>query len=260
MVQPLTQCKKDGTRYVRPPAVETQIGADLGKDIATLRRRLLVTDIASPDYVRSECLVHFIRDALRKGDEDRLNELLPILLGRGESILKATVSSSIPTADEVRQEVLSEFSEMLASDGKGDRPDELDIYECRFNLAFRALRIDVVNREIRRLERTADIPSYKDDLEPCSHEEDTFARVSEKFRTPATQEDYVFRRELWEAIEDLPFDQRKALVLCKVLGYKVESKDPAEITAATLCNCTGRTIRNRLSQAAAKLSRFKEDL
>ena len=33
-----------------------------------------------------------------------------------------------------------------------------------------------------------------------------------------------------------------------------------EETAATLCKCTGRTIRNRLTRAAAKLSPFMEDL
>ena len=40
----------------------------------------------------------------------------------------------------------------------------------------------------------------------------------------------------------------------------LESDDPAEETAATRCDCTGRTIRNRLTRAATKLARFKEDL
>jgi len=45
-----------------------------------------------------------------------------------------------------------------------------------------------------------------------------------------------------------------------IMGYKEESIDPDEETAATRRNCTGRTIRNRLTRAAAKLAPFKEDL
>ena len=62
------------------------------------------------------------------------------------------------------------------------------------------------------------------------------------------------------AIEALPANERDAVILVHVLGYKEESEDPEEETAATRCNCTGRTIRNRLTRATAKLSRFKEDL
>ena len=94
--------------------------------------------------------------------------------------------------------------------------------------------------------------------EPDAYE-DALARVSEAFRVLPTQEWDVFRKPLLNAIEALPADECKAVILVHVLGYKEESEDPKEETAATRCNCTGRTIRNRLKRAAAKLSRFKED-
>jgi DNA-directed RNA polymerase specialized sigma24 family protein len=62
-----------------------------------------------------------------------------------------------------------------------------------------------------------------------------------------------------KAIDNLPLDERKAVVLCHVLEYEEESDDPSKTTAATLCGVTGRTIRNRLSRAAKKLSPFKEN-
>ena len=80
------------------------------------------------------------------------------------------------------------------------------------------------------------------------------------FKFLPTQEWGVFREPLARGIEALPADERDAVILVHVLGYKEESEDPAEETAATRCNCTGRTIRNRLTRAAAKLSRFKEAL
>jgi DNA-directed RNA polymerase specialized sigma24 family protein len=65
---------------------------------------------------------------------------------------------------------------------------------------------------------------------------------------------------LLDAINGLPPDERDAVILVHVFGYKEESDDPNEETAATRCNCTARTIRNRLTRAAARLVRFKEAL
>lgn len=63
-----------------------------------------------------------------------------------------------------------------------------------------------------------------------------------------------------KVVLELPPDERDAVILVHALGYQEESDDPGEETAATRCDCTGRTIRNRLTRAATKLARFKEDL
>ena len=260
MAEPLTKLDKDGVRYIRPPAVEMEISVALKEDRATLRRRLSIKDRTSPEYMRSECLVHLIRAAIRRKDLELQNLALPILFGRCEANLNVKIANSLPRADELREEVLFKFSEMLASDGGGERPDELDFYECRFNMAFCALRTDVVRRELKRLARTPELPDYGEEGEPNAYEEHPFARSIEALHTPATQQNRLFRKELLDAINALPSDERKAFVLCHLLGYKVESADSDEITAATRCNCTGRTIRNRLSRAVARLSLLKEEV
>ena len=259
MVRPLTKCSKEGVRYVRPQAVETAIEVALQEDPATLRKRLLVTDKALPDYLSSECLVHLIRDGLRRKDDERMDRALQVLLGRCELNLRTKIVNSLPNADHLREEVLSEFSELLASDGTGERPDDLDFYECKFNAAFQAFRIDAVNRELKRLHSIAEPPSPEDEREPSAYEEAALAPLSSALQTPA-QHRSLFRKEVIEAIKALPLDERKALVLCHVYGYKVESTDQDDVTVATLCKCSGRTIRNRLSRAAARLSQFKEDI
>ena len=247
MVRPLTKRSSDGVRYVRPQAIETEIEVALHEDPATLRERLLITDRASSDYLSSECLVHLIRQALRTRDDEPLNRALPVLLGRCEAILRAKIATSLQNADQLREEVLSEFGELLASDGTGKRPDELDFYECKFNAAFRVLRIEAVRRELKRLERTAEPPSPGGEIEPDGRvEEGASSRLFDAIRTR-------------EAFSALPPNERNALVLHHVYGYKVESTDPDEVTVATLCKCTGRTIRNHLSRAAARLSVLKED-
>ena len=259
MVRPLTKRTKKGVLYVRPQVVETAIRAALREDWTTLSRRLEIKDLRSPEHLSSECLVHLVRDASRKGDDRRMNEILLVLLGRCEAILKTKIPNSEPGASEMREEVLDRFTDVLARGCVGERPEELDFYECRFNRALQALRIDVVDRVSRRLGRTVEVPRGGDGDERVLSEEEGLALLSEAGRTPATQEQSARLNEVKEAIEALPSDEREAFVLCRVYGYKVESTDPTEITAAVRCGYTGRTIRNRLSRAEAKLWRSKEE-
>jgi DNA-directed RNA polymerase specialized sigma24 family protein len=168
----------------------------------------------------------------------------------------------MPDATSLRQDILDELTELFVLDGLGENPAELDFYECRFNKAFRTLRIDAVRRAARRSKEIIDVaalPPSEAEGEPDAYE-DAFARVSDAFKVFPTQEWDAFREPFVNAIEALPPDEREAVILVHVLGYKEESEDPNEETAATRCNCTGRTIRNRLTRAAGKLARFKEDV
>jgi hypothetical protein len=258
VVRPLTKRNVKGELYIRPSVVEAEIDGAMLDDLLTLRRRLLIVDKAASDYLRSETLVHLIRHAMLTGNAERRDVVLPVLLGRCEAILKGKVSYLLPNAEALREYVLSEFSELLAADGTGEQPDELDFYECRFNLAFYALRIDVVRRELEEVNGGATIPDENDSDEPQAYE-DAVASLSTSLVNFETQQSPGYLEELLAAIDALPPDERKAVVLVHVMGYDEESEDPNKVTAATLCDCTGRTIRNRLSRAAAKLSRFKED-
>jgi hypothetical protein len=190
-----------------------------------------------------------------------MSAVLPVLLGRCEANLTVTVPDGrMPAPADLRQEILDKLTELFVMDGSGDSPDELDFYECRFNMAFRALRIDAVRRDARRRKRIFEaLPPSDTTNEPDAYE-DTLARMSEAFRILPTQEWDAFRETFLDAIAALPPDERNAVILVHVFGYKEESNDPEEETAATRCNCTGRTIRNRLTRAAVKLSRFKEVL
>jgi DNA-directed RNA polymerase specialized sigma24 family protein len=88
---------------------------------------------------------------------------------------------------------------------------------------------------------------------------EVLARLSDLQGAAANPEDRLFRKQVIAAIIALPPDERKAVVLCHYYGFKEESEDPTEQTAATLCGVTGRTIRNRLTRALVKLSKLKED-
>ncbi|MCY4595430.1 MAG: hypothetical protein OXC19_11630 [Bryobacterales bacterium] len=263
MARPLTKTKVGGELYTRPKAVEAQIDEAVRLSRFDLEPRLLITDRNAPGYLRSECLVHLVRRGRRSDDQQLMNSVLPVLLRRCESNLLVKVpDGGIPDAASLRQRILDDLVDLFVTDGTGELPDELDFYECRFNLAFRALRIDAVRRDARR--RKHSIPTVEllpsgAASEPDAYE-DSFAQMSDAFKTLPTQEWNAMWGPFVEAINALPADERDAVILVHVLGYKVESEDPEEDTAATRRNCTGRTIRNRLTRAAAKLSRFKEYL
>ena len=263
MARPLTKTVPGGALYTRPFAVEAQIDEAICLSRTDLLTRLLIVDRKAPGYLRSECLVHLVREGRRSGDQQLMSAVLPILLVRCEANLFVKVpDGGILDAASLRQEILENLTDLFVTDGMDDFPDELDFYECRFNKSFMALRVDAVRRDVRRRNRSiavVNLPPSEAASAPDAYE-DAFARVSEAFRVLPTQERYVFREPFVKAIESLPADECEAVILVHVMGYKEESKDPEEETAATRCNCTGRTIRNRLTRAAAKLSRFKEDL
>jgi hypothetical protein len=260
MIPPLTKKDKDGNLYTRPLGILTAIDAAIQQDIATVRRRAAISKVDSPDFIPMECLVHLLRAARRRRDEQTMSILLPPLLGRCEAMLIRKIPDrSRPDAVDIREEILGEFSVLFAEDGSGENPNELDFYECRFNLAFSTFRINFMRRESTRKDPLEELPS-EEGVPESSADEEGVRRISAALQTPAIQLADLSLKELLTAIKALPPDERKAIVLCCMFGYKEESEDPSEITAATLCGVTGRTIRNRLTKAGAKLSKFKEEV
>ena len=261
MARPLRKYDKMGALYTRPAAIEVKIDAALKQDLATLQRRIAITDRNLPDYLPSECLVHLIRDGKRRDDHALMRVLLRVLMTRCEAnLLRKIPDGELPNAVDLREEVVSQLGELFAIDGSGKNPDELDYFECRFNLAFQSLRVDIVRSAVAGQRATVSLSEVPDDGEESEYDDKLFARISEALRTPATQEGNMQLGELLETINSLPPEERQAVMLCHVLGYDEESDDPDKTTAATLAGVTGRTIRNRLSRAAKKLSKFKEDL
>ena len=263
MTRPLTKTKSRGELYTRPPDVEAQIDEAICLSRSDLQTNLSIADRNAQGYLRSECLVHLIRQGWRDDDQRLMNSVFPVLLKRCEkNLLQKVPDDDIPEAASLRQRILEALVDLFVTDGIGDFPDELDFYECRFNEAFRALRIDMVRRHLTRQKHSItviDLPPSETPNRPDDND-DLLARLSEAFRSLPTQEWDALREPILKTIKALPDEERNAVMLVHVLGYKIESVDPTEETAATRCNCTGRTIRNRLNRAAAKLSHFKEAL
>ena len=262
MARPLTKRNSAGELYVRPPLIEAQINEILAQSPATLQQRLSIEDSQSSNYLKSECLVHLARDFIRHGKEamTKADMVLRVLFDRCEKILLVKIpNKGRPSAAYIREEVLGQFAELFAIDGAKENSDRLDFFECRFDRAFRTFRIDLVRKETNRLKKLDPLPIQDVDTLPSSNKQIP-TRLIKALRSPEKVESSVLLKEIHEAINALPEDERRAVILCHVLGYKIESKNPEESTAATICKVSGRTIRNRLTRAVGKLSKFKEEI
>ena len=257
MARPLNKTKLDGTPYTRLTQIEAMIDAAVGEDLEIVCDRARLRDRKAKNYLPSECLVHLIREAWRSGNAKARDDLLQLLLGRCAVILNSKVSESICTAEQLREDILGDFAELFAKDGSSPEESELDFYEVRFNLAFSTFRITRVRDELDRLNSTGDLSDL--DHPDVRVDDEILARLSDRDRSTRDPKELVLRKQVHDAINALPRDERKAIVLCHLMGLKEESEDPNERTAATVCGVTGRTIRNRLTKAFAILSRLKED-
>jgi hypothetical protein len=262
MVRLLTKHTRNGDRYIRPPRIEADIAAALALNRPDLVRRALLSDPRAAGFIQLESLVHLIRKAHRELDEQARDQLLSILLVRCEAILATKgPESKAPNAGYLRDEALGRLGELFAEDGTGDIPDELDFFEVRFKNAFAALRKDLVRAEIGNTRRGVPLSDDLGDDAGSTTEVEAVSRLPYALlRSPATQECSIQFKQLLQAINNLPPDEREAVILCHIMGYDVEADDPTKETAATRCGVTGRTIRYRLTRAAAKLSQFKESI
>lgn len=257
MVRPLTKRTSTGELYRRPTDVERHIDEALAQDKATIHLRSGVANQQSSDYLKSECLVHMLREARHKNDDTQINILLPVLLSRCEKITKSKIrDKELPNTMYLIEEILGRFSELFVADGTTSTCNELDYFECRFNHAFRAFRINIVKGETKLLQNATPLPTQDQMTESRSGEENA-AYIRELLQTPSTQEEEIFiserRKALRKAILELTWEERKAIILCEILEYDIESENPDKKTVATMCNVTGRTVRNRLRKAKSRL-------
>lgn len=252
MARPSTKRDQKGALYVRPPGIESKIDAVIEQnDWARLGERARVTDRNAPDYLPSECLVHLIRDAIRRDDQRLATVLMPPLLVRCEAILIRKVpDSGLRNAEAVREEILSNFQLLFTDDAA---EDALDFYECRFGRAFKALRINHVRAEISQRKELTDLPEVSNADGEIMLDDDMLARLSRAARIGPSQEDAMYLPQVLKAVNDLPEDQRQAVVLRRVIGHE-------ESVTAEILKVEGRTVRYRLSRADKQLKTLKEDL
>ncbi|WP_184015726.1 DNA-binding response regulator [Sphingobium boeckii] len=249
LIVPLTKRKKDGTLYLRPDNVEPLLKSlsDLPRDVLLERAR--IRDRKHPDYVPSECLLHFIRASRRDNSDawfERLYKVLVERVLRAVPRVEASGNSASLANERIRNSVFDRFVELLAKDRK-ELDDKLDFFEVRFDLAIKRLRLDAQERVWREENRSDSI-----DDESGGAGDDAAEATSASPFDADNFSDPLFRERLYVAIDALSPEQSRTMHLL-LLGWQTHSNDPAVMTIAKALGCSDRSVRNYRDRAMKTL-------
>lgn len=249
----LKRKEKDGTLYRRLPEIEACIAKLEAVDPTA---RLLQFDGISrkhPEYVPTEALLYFLRQAWLESEHGQFEKIFRILLKRVDQSLHSAISDvRMDGAAEIRDEVRNRFVVLLTKDCNS-HPGLLDFYEIRFDKAMVTLRTSVLRRigPATRKIKTVPLGSQETDGQDVSPEVEA---ALEEFLSgdPQKIDDPAFRLVLFAAIDRLPEDQKQVIGLF-LQGIPIDAKDQDVMTIARILQCDERTVRNRKNRACKTL-------
>jgi hypothetical protein len=227
---PLRKTKDDGRPYTRPPDVEASIDALLALGRTDLLQRCKISDGRHPDYVRSECILHFVRLTRTDNNDRYFQELFRILRARVQRTLPAVerfveegTNASVQTsAVQIRDEVLFRFQELLCLD-RANYDERLDYFEIRFDGAVANLRRTARKKAWRDENRSSPLTYDDETSEPSKEVEDALARQHPL--STSKMDDPAYRLRLDAAIDALPADQRRVIEML-LQGFQIEAVEP----------------------------------
>lgn len=249
MAEPLRKVV-DGVPYARPRDIDEQID-ELHTLVGEERdRRMAILDPRNPEYVRSECLLHFLRGSRMDNSDQRFQSLYQLLIMRVRQALpggRRRPNGPINTAEErAAAAAESRFIEMLVNDRNG-YDDRLDFFEAKFAFAVKSLRRTALSKMYKEKGREAQLPEDADSIDAAHASSMGFNPIN-----PDKYSDPIYRVRLRDAIHALPDDLRKVLIL-DMAGIPFTSKDPAIATIGSLVGCGEQTARQRRDRAYAAL-------
>lgn len=254
LITPLRKRKKtDGKLYTRPPGIEAKLLA-----ISTLRREELSTrcgiqDHEDPQYLPSECLVYLVREHRTRAMDACSEALYKTLLERiirglphGESAdgerVRAFESSVGDTARDWFLTMLMEDREQYVED--------LDIYEARFSMALKTLRLDAF-RHVESQEKETQGIEIDPESGDISPEIERAAGSLDPFDVHKL-DDPLYLSRLYKAIDDLR-PLQKAILEMDRNEIPTESQDPKILTISAVLKKTSKTIRTQRALAHSAL-------
>ncbi|MBC8102435.1 MAG: sigma-70 family RNA polymerase sigma factor [Cytophagales bacterium] len=249
-IRPLARTRKDnGAAYVREADVALQIQELSLAAERNRRARLTQTgDRGSPDRLREETLVYFLREYDRRGDEETAWRIAELLIDRvsGHVARKLARWRLTPDeADDCARDLFAALCEALFS-----REAAAEFWEVRFWVCLdRRLWNLIEKRQAVRDNEQRPGDAFLEDAggESVSEEASVLGRLADSGPSPETLAEHQ------EALALLTENERLAVFLCHVEGMPEESDDPERLTAAKILGVTGRSVRNYLRRAEAKL-------
>jgi len=249
VLRPLTRTRRDsGEPYRREASVEAEIATLLEAPVRVRRERLLTARGASdPLRLREETLAYFVRGAILENDTATAHGLVEILIDRTAGHVGRELAKwRLPPAENeecARDLYVYLCAELFCTEARAE------FWEVRFWVCLdrRLANLAAKRQAIQDAElRPGDEPE-------TGHGEMDAAEGGVFGRLPDTALGPDILAENKEALALLKDEERTAIYLRYVAGLPEESDDPNRPTVAKALGVTGRSVRNYLRRAEAKL-------
>ena len=122
-------------------------------------------------------------------------------------------------------------------------------------VAFEAERLALppVRKALASRRELTDLLEASNEQGDPTLDDEMLARLSRMASIGPSQEDRLYLPEVIKALDKLPPDQKRAVVLRRIIGHTEEQ-------TAKICKVNKRTIRYRLAAADKQLRKLKEGL
>ena len=252
MPKALTRKNAEGEVYKRLPDVDDSI-----VQWETVEARLVASaagnlDYRARGYIKHEVLLHLLRRAGKEQRSDDFYALFQAFIARVRHLIRPKFARRPGNPEDLVNETCSAIAKLLAEDATAPAKDEMDFFEVRFANALSFFVLD-------RLEENRRWYSMHPSREDLADDGEAIDIASlDNSRELTGPEKAVLGAQINRAFHALSEDERSILELRYLKGMKTSSKDADEETISKKLNLSERTIRNRLTSATKKLSKFKE--
>lgn len=248
MSRSLRKLKLDGTPYCRRGVVESEIQTLAEISPAELERRAGLWSSSESEFISSEALLYFVRNAVPGAYREKLTEEL---LGRVASRVRSITNSGGDTVSltrmNIREAVVDHFVDLLLSD-RTEYDERLDYYEVNFNAAIAADRHDASVRNWKYENRNEALETEDGKI---SAQVESLVGGYNPF-DPDELDKKNYRLLLDDAIDSLPELQRRIVVMLRQ-EIPIESKDPSIESISKVLDKSEKTIRTHRDKAFASL-------
>lgn len=254
-VRPLTRVRKDnGAAYMREKGVDDQIRELFALGEKSRRQKLVQAgERGSAERLQEETLVYFLREYDQCGQTEiawRIAEGLTARVSGHVARKLARWRLTPEESDDCARDLFTALWEALFSH---EAPAEF--WEVRFWVCLDRRLWNLVEKRqaVRDNELRPGDASFEDaEGDSAADEVSAFGRLVDSGASPETLAEHK------EALALLTENERLAVYLCRVEGLPEESEDPCRLTAAKILGVTGRSVRNYLRRAEAKLHEWSQ--
>lgn len=252
MIEPLRKHTLQGKPYTRRTEIESKIVELSSLSRSELIIRCEIRQRTDPGYVPSECLVYLVRTCRSDNSDAHFNRLYTILVERVLRCLPKPNSSDDKTTSLTRsgiqEKVFEQFVDLLTRD-RTTYIDKLDYYEVNFESALKRRCLTAQN-QVWRDENRSTVLYDEETGEPTAAVERAAGSFDPFNSSVWTDADYRLR--LWKAIDTLPPEQRKIILMIH-RGIPIDSKVSGMHTIAKTLRKSEKTIRTHRDKAYAVL-------